>query len=179
MDTIKALSITVALILLTVLKGYSAEKTTIPAVSQNPPMILGFRAEGSFETPDDVGPNLFNPDGWIVTYGEREGCDIQISGGVITMTRNRSGWPPCGVSQKISGVGVGSKFVFSAVVLENTDKSEVYTDFDSSIFKPGTGKRVDIITSKYKDLTVWLQTYSLDTLPITTTWSEIQIRRLE
>lgn len=110
---------------------------------------------------------------------QEKNCFIDQSNGVITMTKNIAGWPPCGVSQKIMNVGAGSKFLFSAEVLENTDFSEVYTDFDLSLFKPGTGTRTDVITSKYQDLTVWLQTYSKTILPITTKWSGMSIKRIE
>lgn len=152
----------------------------IDAIPQSPPMILGFRVESISEV-IPTGENLFNPSGWILTYGKKDNCTVSMDNGIITMTKTADGWPPCGVSQKIVGAGVGSKFLFSAEVIENTSHSEVYTDFDGSIFKPGTGVRTDVLTSKYPDFTVWLQTYNYAprNFPITTKWKNIELRRLD
>lgn len=51
---------------------FSALSQAVEPIEQNPPMILGFRLESVSEIPPVIGENLFDPDGWIVTYGSRE-----------------------------------------------------------------------------------------------------------
>jgi hypothetical protein len=152
-------------------------RAEVPPVKQPPNAPSGLMIT---TTVQDNTPNLLDPEGWVLTYGKREGCTVDITSDSITMTRTTTGWPPCGVSQQIPSAS-GERFVFTAAVAENTDKSEVYTDFDGSIFNEGIGQRTDILTSKYPKFTIWLQTYTKDAskLPITTTWRNIKLRRLD
>lgn len=137
----------------------------------------------SFPQPADwpSGPNLFNPDNWQITYGVRGTCNMVLRGNAyLEMMKTADGWPPCGVMQKFPSYA-GEKFWFAANVIRNTHRSEVYTDFDNSLFKEGTGTRVDLLTSKWADMVVWLQTNTPDPnrLPVTTIWQNVVIKRIE
>jgi len=164
------------------------------AIQQAAPKVTGFRLESVSascpftwsdgtcrtipEPTDWSGPNLFNPNGWVVTYGERTNCTVVMDNGTLTMTKVEAGWPPCGVMQKFPAA-VGARFRIVADVVINTDQSEIYTGAEGSLFLPGTGTRTNIVTSKWADMVVWLQTYSLATLPITTQWKNVVIKKIQ
>ena len=166
----------------------------VEPVPQNVKEVVGFKitsttyrcdnyewSDGScrtIEEPSDwYGENLFKKE-WVLTYGEQENCTVNIVNDVIYMTKKKDGWPPCGVMQTFKAA-VGDKFRIVADVVSNTDQSEIYTGFDGSIFAPGTGTRTEVLTSKYSDMTVWLQTYSKTIMPVTTVWKNVVIKRIE
>lgn len=145
---------TPSLVLAVIIAILFSDAIAMEPISQNPPIILGFRVESIGEAPEGVGPNLLDPNGWNILFPVNpDGCTIKQENGTITIIRLSSD-AGCGISQLFGDRWArDARYLISFEVIEKTDKTEIYTEPDDSEFYSQTGSIARVITQPM----VWIQ----------------------